>query len=239
MTRAPAEDRPFWLKLLLLALAGAMICCFVMLGNWQMRRLDWKVALIERIETRAFAAPQAPPSGNITEDQHSYLRLQLEGTFLHEKTLLVKAVTDLGLGFWVMTPLVSDPLTVWVNRGFVPSKLKSSPDQWKQPLGRQRVVGLLRVSVPDGTLLETNNPSKNLWYSRDVPAMSQAVQLPDAAAYFIDQENNSGLNEAVKAWPRAGLTVVKFRNPHLSYALTWYAMALLFFGALVYVVRRR
>ena len=28
-------------------------------------------------------------------------------------------------------------------------------------------------------------------------------------------------------WPRAGLTVVRFRNQHLQYALTWFGLAVL------------
>ena len=53
--------------------------------------------------------------------------------------------------------------------------------------------------------------------------------------YFIDADHM----EAEDAWPRGGLTQVKFRNSHLSYALTWYAMAALFLGAMIYVIRDR
>lgn len=35
------------------------------------------------------------------------------------------------------------------------------------------------------------------------------------------------------------MTIVTFRNNHLSYALTWYAMALLLAGALFHVLRSR
>ncbi|MEM1080097.1 MAG: SURF1 family cytochrome oxidase biogenesis protein [Pseudomonadota bacterium] len=83
-----------------------------------------------------------------------------------------------------------------------------------------------------GTLLEKNNPDADRWVSRDVDALSQAVGLVVYAPYFIDADHAA----APDAWPRGGLTVLDFRNNHGSYALTWYAMAVLFFGAMVYVI---
>ena len=43
------------------------------------------------------------------------------------------------------------------------------------------------------------------------------------ASYFIDADAapNPG------GWPRGGLTVVRFANSHLIYALTWFGLALM------------
>ena len=234
MIKQSSGDRPLWVKLILLGVSFGLVISFVGLGNWQMRRLDWKLDRIDKINERAYLAPQVPPSGGVTFQDHAYMRLKVTGRFLAEKTVLVKAVTELGMGYWVMTPLVRSDQIIWVNRGFVPPSLKS-PEGWVQPAPHEPVVGLLRLTEPEGTLLEANNPDKDQWFSRDIEAMSARMGLTNVAAYFIDQEKNTN----IKTWPRAGLTVLKFNNPHLSYALTWYAMALLFAGALVYVVRYR
>ena len=234
MIKSRTEGRPLWVKLVLLGVSFGLVVSFVGLGNWQMRRLDWKLDLIDQIEKRAFLSPQLPPGGAITFQDHAYMRLQVTGRFLHEKTVLVKAVTELGMGYWVMTPLQSSDQIIWINRGFVPPSLKSA-QQWDQPVSLTPVVGLLRLTEPDGTLLEANRPEENRWFSRDIEAMSAQIGLKNVAVYFIDQEKNANS----KAWPRAGLTVLKFNNPHLSYALTWYAMALLFAAALVFVIRYR
>ena len=37
--------------------------------------------------------------------------------------------------------------------------------------------------------------------------------------------------------PRPGLTVVRFSNTHLAYALTWFGLALMVVGATVVVAR--
>ena len=66
-------------------------------------------------------------------------------------------------------------------------------------------------------------------------AIAAAKGLANVAPYFIDAdatENPGGL-------PIGGLTVVVFRNSHLVYAFTWYAMAAGLTGALVYVRRRK
>ena len=50
---------------------------------------------------------------------------------------------------------------------------------------------------------------------------AEAGKLGATAPYFIDSDaspNPGGL-------PVGGLTVVRFRNSHLSYALTWFALA--------------
>ena len=89
------------------------------------------------------------------------------------------------------------------------------------------------MSEPEGTLLEKNDPETGRWYARDVVALSTDAGLSDIAPYFLDQNSDSS------EWPRAGLTHVAFRNPHLSYALTWYSMALLLAGAFGWQIFRR
>lgn len=222
----PFENkRPVWVDVVILACAAGLFVALISLGNWQLRRLSWKLDLIEAIDTRAFGDPVAAPRGEVSRDDDAYQRVTVNGTFRHDLTQRVKALTELGAGDWVLAPLADDDWTVWINRGFVPQGLP--PQEWTNPAGPQEVVGLLRITEPGGTLLETNDPAAGRWYSRDVAALSQNAGLSDGAPYFVDAEHQ--LAEA--AWPRGGLTNVSFRNPHLSYALTWYAMAaLLLFG---------
>ena len=96
------------------------------------------------------------------------------------------------------------------------------------------MTGLVRLDQPGGTLLERNQPDTGRWVSADLSEMSRAAGLRQAqTAYFIDSEATGA------DWPRGGLTRLTFRNTHLVYALTWYAMAALFFVAMGYVIRGR
>jgi surfeit locus 1 family protein len=82
------------------------------------------------------------------------------------------------------------------------------------------------MSEPGGRFLRQNQPAEDLWYSRDVAAIAVKRRLGRVAPFFIDAE------AAGQGYPIGGMTVVRFRNTHLVYALTWFALAALAaFGA--------
>lgn len=245
--------------LAVLALVGvALFAAFTALGVWQLQRRAWKLDLIERTTARIHAPPTAAPGArewpDVSAASHEYLAVQLRGHWLADKTLLSQATTRLGAGYWVMTPLERDDGTqVLVNRGFVPADQRA---RWAEqpvqatPGGPVTVQGLLRMSEPGGGFLRRNDPAQSRWHSRDMAAMAQALQLPQAAPYFVDAgvpqaqptpdlgaANTEQRPSAQGPWPREGLTVVRFTNTHLSYALTWFAMALMVAGAGVVVAR--
>lgn len=201
------------------------------LGTWQIFRLQWKLDLIESVESRAFGQPVTAPQREVTSDEHAYLRVSVEGEFQHDLSVRVKALTELGGGHWIVTPLVTVNGTVWVNRGFAPSGTDAS--ELTRPGDVQTVVGLLRITEPEGTVLERNDPEAGRWVSRDVIALSASAGIDNSYSYFIDAEHAGPGG----TWPRGGMTIVSFRNNHLSYALTWFAMAALLAGGMVYVIR--
>ncbi|MEM6726924.1 MAG: SURF1 family protein [Pseudomonadota bacterium] len=221
--------RPLWVDAIILSLAFVIFVTMIGLGNWQVRRLAWKVDLIEAVETRAFAPEIAAPFGPVTEEDDEYTRVEVSGTFNYSETRRVKAVTDLGLGNWLLTPLEADERTIWINRGFIPQNFDGT---LQEPTGLQVITGLLRITEPESTLLESNDPAAERWVARDVDQLSDAAGIGRFAPYFIDADHLT----APGTWPRGGLTIINFRNTHLSYALTWYAMALLFLGGMVYVI---
>ena len=234
-----SREKFTWKDGLLLALIAAVIVALVLLGNWQLRRLDWKLDLIERIETRLAAAPvAAPPRAEwsaIERRRHEYLRVSLRGHFLHDHETLVQALTEQGGGYWVLTPLRTPAGTlILINRGFVPSEELARWRRVERPTGEQRITGLLRLGEPGGIPLRRNDPAAGRWYSRDVEAIARSQDLGPVAPYFVDADdapNPGGL-------PIGGLTRVKFRNAHLVYALTWYGLALLLAAMTAYVVWR-
>ncbi len=183
--------------------------------------LDWSSLLIAGTD-RAPPPPALWPQINAAD--HEYLALRLEGRWLPAKTLLTQATTELGAGFWVMTPLQqNDHTQVLVNRGFVPADQRTQWQTPEPPTGageRVTVEGLLRISEPGGGFLRRNAPEQQRWHSRDVAAMAQALQLPNAAPYFVDVgfPNRQGATNteqrptASGPWPRS--TVNSFvRNP--------------------------
>ncbi len=225
-------------SIVLIGLCVAFTAIFLALGAWQVQRRAWKLDLIARVEHRLHAAPVPAPGPSqwpgLSREGDAYRRVRLSGVYDHKREVLTQAVTDLGPGFWVMTPLRSEQgFTVLVNRGFVPAALKAPAVRVAgQPQGPVAVVGLLRPSEPGGGFLRANRPGEGRWYSRDVQAIGRAEGIPTLAPYFVDADATPNPG----GWPRGGLTVVRFANSHLIYALTWFGLALLTGGAAVYVL---
>ncbi len=216
-----------------------LLAVLVMLGNWQVERRAWKLALIHQAEQYQTAEPQAPPlqaDWTAIGKADEYRRLALRGHFLHARETCVQAVTVHGPGYWVMTPLQSvDSTVVLINRGFVPAA-GCNPETRPagQVEGEVTLVGRLRPSEPHGGFLRTNDPVNGRWYSRDVAAIVQAqgLDVERVAPYFVDAEASED------GGPIGGLTVMQFRNHHLGYALTWYGLAVLVVVAIGLILRR-
>lgn len=219
--------------------AGALIVCAALLaalGTWQLERRVWKHELIAAVDARIHAAPVAAPGpaawGGITAGTDAYRRVTAIGHYRNDRATLVKAVTERGSGYWVVTPLETRDFTILINRGFIPDamrdKVPAAPDQ-------TQVTGLLRVTEPGGGFLRSNDPKGERWYSRDVAAIASAHGLSNTAPYFIDADATPNAG----GYPIGGLTVVRFPDNHLVYALTWFGlMAMALWGAW-FVTRRR
>jgi surfeit locus 1 family protein len=214
---------------------------FVLLGNWQVHRRAWKLDLIQKVDARLQAPPAAAPARaqwptlNAAADE--YRKLCLSGEFLHDHETLVQAVTRIGAGDWVITPLrTTTGDLVLVNRGFAPPEQRTPATRNAgQVAGPLQVCGLLRLTEPHGAFLRRNDPAAGHWFSRDVAAIAAAQNLPaqDTAPYFLDADATPNPG----GWPVGGLTVIHFHNSHLVYAITWYSLALLVAGGMAIVAR--
>jgi surfeit locus 1 family protein len=228
---SPRRRSP-WFKAIVFALAVCFFVLFVALGTWQVKRRAWKLDLIARVEQRVHA-PALPAPGpaqwpNVTAAADEYRHVTATGTFLDSSQTLVQAVTDLGAGYWVLTPLRQvDGSVVLINRGFVPADDRgrvrpgaslctrvvdgstaaavSTGGDGRPAVATSTVTGLLRMTEPRGAFLRHNNPAANQWYSRDVQAIAAARGLSQVAPYFIDAEaNRTDGNIAPPASPPMG-----------------------------------
>jgi surfeit locus 1 family protein len=257
---AGPRRRSFTTLLILATCATLAFAGFVALGTWQLQRLHWKLALIERVEQRVPAAPVAAPGperwSQLSAEADEYRHVRVTGTFLYELTTRVQASTELGSGYWLLTPLRSaDGNVVLVNRGFIPApaadrtrrdlhnETRDARDQQSRAdRGVAVVTGLLRMSEPGGAFLRHNDRASDRWYSRDVQAIAAARGLTHVAPYFVDADAAKAPADETSAdgsfdRPIGGLTVISFHNNHLVYALTWYALALMVGVACLWFVR--
>jgi surfeit locus 1 family protein len=253
--RSIAPDRGAALRSLFVpgVVVLAALLALVSLGNWQVRRLGWKEALIASASER----PKLPPldwrdeqqrnlvdTPNFSED-YNYRRIRLDGEYLPEKEARVftSLPADLakgeasGPGYLIMTPfqLADANYAVWVNRGFVPEGSSWAPP----PAGRVILTGLVRPDDPPHWLTPENQPGKNLFFSRSVAVLSEAKDLP-----LNGPEQPFTVDLAADAMPPGGLpqageTRMAFTNNHLQYAITWYGLAAALLAVFAAFVMRR
>lgn len=213
----------------LLTLVGLAI--LIGLGTWQLERMRWKEGLIARIHARTLAAPvdaDAATSQLLQTRDLEYVRVRARGRLLYDKEHYLYAPDQkLGPGWHVYTPLEIAPAhVIWINRGYVPDRLKS-PDarQAGQVDGEVEVTGLVRMPGQTSMFTPDNAVDKNIWYWRDLAGMT-AASFPksdiQALPFFIDAEAAAS---APGGWPKGGTTIIKLPNRHLEYALTWYGLA--------------
>lgn len=222
-----------WVLLLLI-----LTVLLIGLGTWQVERLHWKLDLIARVDARVHA-PAVPAPGpaqwaDINAENAEYKHVQARGTLLNDKETQVYASTVLGPGYWVLTPLKqADGTIVIVNRGFVPTEKRQPTTRPEGQIGGETtVIGLLRISEPKGTLMRSNVPAEERWYSRDVTAIAQVRGLQNVAPYFIDADDTKNPGDL----PVGGLTQIVFPNSHLVYAITWYGLAVMTLGLAVFLI---
>jgi surfeit locus 1 family protein len=212
--------------------------CLFALGTWQVQRLFQKTALIERIEERAYGEPQALPTDwNAigAPSDWEYSRITLYGEFDHSAEVQVYTVTDLGPGYWALTPLqMPDGRHVIINRGFVPNDMRSPQSRPEgQTHGAVTITGLIRATETGGLFLRENDLASQRYYRRDIAQIANAKGIDNAAPFYVDADgtaNPGGL-------PIGGKTQLKFPNNHLSYAITWFILAVMMIAAGWFVSR--
>jgi surfeit locus 1 family protein len=210
---------------------GLTIACALLfaglcgLGLWQLERLQWKLALIAQVNAHMAAAP-VPLDRIMTmrPDEAPYRRVTLGGRFDHAHEAYV-FTTDAGAAVYhVLTPFtVRDGRVLMVDRGEVPKeKLDPATRASGNVAGETHITGVWRVPDAPGAFTPPPDGAHRIWYARDLAAIAAADHLTLAAPVVIeaDRAPNPG------GWPRGGQTVVSFRNQHLSYAVTWFGLAL-------------
>lgn len=231
----PAKRRNW----VLLAFSVPVLVLLLVLGTWQVQRLQWKESLIQRIEERIADAPV--PLAEI-EALHAqgqdieYRPTFVEGTFDHDRERHYLATWQGQSGFFVYTPLsLEDGRYIFVNRGFVPYDRKEPETrQQGQVSGTVQIAGLARTAPDEkpSFIVPDNDPGGNIFYWKDLEAMTRSADLPAAEVYpfYLDADDSANPG----GLPVGGVTRISLPNNHLQYAITWYGLAFALVGVLVY-----
>ena len=101
--------------------------------------------------------------------------------------------------------------------------------------GPVTVTGLMREPESRNLFTPADDPAKAQWFTRDPAAIAAAEHLERAAPFTIDADASA----VPGGLPQGGETVLDVPNNHLSYAFTWFGLALGLLGVFaVYAARR-
>ena len=127
---------------LITAIAAILFAGFTALGIWQVYRLQWKRDLIAAVDARVDApAVPAPGAGEtVAREDDAYRHVSVTGRYIEAAQTLIYYPTQLGAGYFVMTPLLRDDGSyVLINRGFVPEGRQDNPANYRAPEGEVTV----------------------------------------------------------------------------------------------------
>ena len=201
------------------------IAILLWLGTWQVQRLAWKEGILAEITAEITATP-VPVPFMITPDM-KYLPVTATGTIGQEELHVLVSRVDLGAGYRVIAPFeLDDGRRVLLDRGFIPLEAK---DDFRAA-HEETVVGNLHW--PDDMNSSTPKPdlAKNIWFGRDIAAM--ATVLDTSEILIVARSDTS---QGIEAMP---VGVEGIKNDHLGYAITWFSLALVWFGMTLFLLWR-
>lgn len=207
----------------------AMLVCLLLLGNWQVDRLVWKLSLIEKIETRASMPPASLPDGTVDMDELEYMSVSILGSFNNDQEMTMYSIGPNGApGYDLYTPfMASNGSVIIINRGWVPEQIKSQSSRPESlAFGEVTVAGLLRKPWAKLWYGPENEPNNNNWFYGNIEGMSKAKNLQNIFPMYLYAAENAERDD----YPIAGRTEFNIVNNHLDYALTWFGLAIVLVG---------
>jgi surfeit locus 1 family protein len=204
-----------------------MLAALLALGTWQLHRMEWKAALIEEVRIRG-AAPAIvlPIDDRIPAADLVHRPVRITGRFMHEAEMhLLNRVRDGKPGINLVTPFMRSDggPTLLVDRGWAPMDWRGRVDVNGGPEQQEiEVTGVVRAPDAPGWLTPANRPDANEWYYIDLSAMAGSVGILPFVDYYIYA---TGESPAVPDYPVVNVWQVDLPNNHLSYAITWFSLA--------------
>ena len=189
------------------------ISVFLALGSWQIIRLNWKLELINQIESSLKDIPV-----NLSNSKHkNYLRIKTRGSIDFEKQIYLYSLNEKGKpGFEVINPLKVGNNNYLLNRGWIPFNKKE--DETINVIDENYINGVLRKQIKPNMFKPENDLSENYWFTLDRDDIFKFTGK-NFSPYVIYL---SGNNE----FPKPKSITANISNNHKKYALTWFSLAI-------------
>ncbi|WP_224825221.1 SURF1 family protein [Cognatishimia sp. MH4019] len=208
---------------LLLGFIGAAI--LVSLGVWQMQRLEWKQGVLAEIDAQISGPAIALPI-DADPEADRYAPVELTGTIGRPEIPVLVSVKRVGPGYRLIVPFETQGRRVLLDQGFIPLDAKDAA----RPTGEVTIRGNLHWPDEIDSYTPDNDLDANIWFSRDVPTLAEALDTEPLLVIAATQTDPS-----VTPLPVDSSAIP---NDHLNYAITWFSLAVVWLGMTAFLVSR-
>jgi surfeit locus 1 family protein len=203
---------PAFTTLLMLVLACG-------LGVWQLERLAWKTRLLADVD-RAEASPAIP----LPTHPPAFAKVRVEGKWLTGYALYGADLGETPSGprmggrlIMALQPASGPPILV--DRGWVPAERALDV---MTPVGAVAVEGYIRQPEHAGLFAPQDDSKQHRFYTLEPAAIGASLGLRQAAPFVL-----VSLGPVVAGvYPVPAQALPRPPNDHLSYAITWFGLAL-------------
>lgn len=213
---------------LILGLAGCAV--LIGLGVWQLHRLEWKEALLARIDAMIVDAP-VPLMASPDPKADAYRPVSVAGRFTGQRLEVLQGVVGTSPGVRLIEAFeTADGRRILVDRGFVAEDSHALP----RPPHEATVIGNLLWPDETDSFTPPPDPKTGLWFARDAAAM--AAKLATETTFIVAREPTG---DGITPMP---VDTSAIPNDHEGYAITWFLLAAVWAvmtGYLLWRIRQR
>lgn len=225
---------PAWRRFLVPGLSTlVMLLLLIGLGTWQVYRLHWKEGILAQI-AKAEAAPPVPlPAEPEPYTPSPYTKISVTGRFRFDQAAQYGAevrdtATGPTMGAYQIVPLErTGAPTILVDRGWIPQNRTTALDE---PPGAVTVSGYVHPAEKSHWFSPTDDDATRQFFTLDPAVIGSVVGAPNPEPYTLVAMGP----ETAGLYPAPAQHLPRPPNNHLSYAITWYGLAvalLIIFGA--------
>jgi surfeit locus 1 family protein len=188
------------------------ISTFIALGTWQIIRLNWKLDLINQIDSSLKNKP-VNFSGYPVKD---YLIIKTTGIINFDKQIYLYNLNEKGKpGFDVINPIIINNENFLLNRGWISFDKKNTDEI--NILDSSNIIGTLKRQIKANRFKPKNNIIKNYWFTLNRKDILQYTGK-NFSPFIIYLTNDIDL-------PKPKVITANISNDHKKYAITWFSLA--------------